>query len=263
MPSHIYIRTGYYNAGITVNDNAVNGFKKYLAAFAPSAEGLALYSLHNLHMKMACAQMAGNYKEALAASRELQSQIPDFYLTMGGALGNYVQYLRQSPLMTYLRFGKWNEILNEKLVDTLAYSALLQHFGRGLAFARTDRTHEAEAELAQMKIAMNNAVLKEPFTPFNSAYDAALIAQHILEGVIAAQKNDLPTAIVQLEQAVEAEDHLIYNEPRDWVLPARQYLGDALIKAGRYGDAIAVLQKDLVINPSNGWSLTGLQMAFE
>jgi tetratricopeptide (TPR) repeat protein len=263
MPSHIYIRTGYYNEGIDLNKKAVDGYKKYLAAFAPANEGAFLYSLHNLHMRMACAQMAGSYQESLSAAKDLQAEIPDAYLTMPGALGHYIQYLHQSPLFTYIRFGRWQEILNEKLADTLAYTAVLQHFGRGLAYAATNRLEEATAELTQMRLRMQNAALKEPFTPFNAAYDAGVVAREILEGVIAAQQNNSSLAINHFEAAVKAEDKLIYNEPRDWVLPARHYLGDALLKAGRYNEAITVLQKDISINPSNGWSLIGIQTAFE
>jgi len=65
-----------------------------------------------------------------------------------------------------------------------------------------------------------------------------------------------------LQQAVKAEDHLIYNEPRDWAIPARQYLANVLIEAGKYQHAITVLKQDLVINPKNGWSLTGLKIAY-
>lgn len=263
MPSHIYIRTGYYNAGIDLNTKAVDGYKKYATAFAPAAEGAFLYSLHNLHMKMACAQMAGNYKEALSAAKEIQAEIPIAYLSMPGAVGHYIQYLYQSPLFTYIRFGKWDEVLNEKIIDTLSYAAILQHFGRGMAFAKTGRLTEAVAEAAQMETKMQNAELKEPFTPFNSAYDGAAIAKAILNGVIALQQNNSSLAIEQFSEAVKKEDHLIYNEPRDWLLPTRHYLGDALLKAGRNNEAIAVLEQDLVVNPSNGWSVTGLQIAFE
>ncbi|MBK7308043.1 MAG: tetratricopeptide repeat protein [Chitinophagaceae bacterium] len=64
------------------------------------------------------------------------------------------------------------------------------------------------------------------------------------------------------KQAVTDEDKLIYNEPRDWLLPARQYLGAALVKAGNYKEAVEVFTKDLQINPNNGWSLTGLQTCY-
>ena len=207
--------------------------------------------------------MAGNYKQALSAAKQLQDEIPAFYLGIGGALGYYIQYLQQSLLMTYIRFGKWDEILDEKLSDSLAYTSVLQHFGRGLAFAKTNHPTEAATELAQMNLRMQDSSLKEPLAPFNAAYDAALIAREILEGAIASGQNNWTLAIQHFEEAVKLEDKLIYNEPRDWLVPTRQYLGDALLKAGRYNDAIVVLQHDLTINPSNGWAITGLQMAFE
>lgn len=263
MPSHIYIRTGYYNNGIDQNTKAVEGFKKYAAEFAPAAEGLFIYNLHNLQMKMACAQMAGNYAQALSAAKELQAAIPSDYLALPGAMGHYLQYLYQSPLLTYIRFGRWEEILNNNSTYTYTYASVLQHFGTGMAFARTGKVEEAKEEVERMVSEMQAPELKAPLTPFNAAYDGAVIAKAVLDGVMAAQENKLSTAIEHFTTAVEKEDKLIYNEPRDWPLPARQYLGDALLKAGRVEEAIAVLEQDLKINPSNGWSLTGLQLAFE
>ena len=52
---------------------------------------------------------------------------------------------------------------------------------------------------------------------------------------------------------------MLYNEPRDWLLPARHYLGQVLVKAGRFEEAEKVFRQDLLVNPNNGWALTGLQ----
>ncbi|MEJ7767646.1 MAG: hypothetical protein WKF89_07525 [Chitinophagaceae bacterium] len=261
MPSHIYIRTGNYHKGIEQNDLAVKGYKKYLQYFEPTNEGLALYSLHNIHMKINCAQMAGNYRVAMAAAKDLQLEIPVFYLSLPGALGNYVQYLYQSALFTQVRFGRWQDILDEVAVDSLAYTSLIQHFARGMAYARTGSTQQAENELNQVRAGLKNDILKEPLTPFNSAYDASVIAENILAGVIAEQRKDFSKAVDHFKAAVRMEDSLVYNEPRDWLLPARHYLGNAFIKAGKYSEAITVLKTDLVINPKNGWDLTGIKTA--
>ncbi|MGB4845948.1 MAG: tetratricopeptide repeat protein [Ferruginibacter sp.] len=263
MPSHIYIRTGYYSKGIDVNDQALSGYKKYLQYFPATEESSLLYDLHNVHMKLNCAQMAGNYELAMAASLEVQQKIPDLYISLPGSLGNYVQYIHQSPLFTQLRFGKWNDILKEKVVDSLVHTPVLQYFARGIAFAKTNQLAKAKESLLLMKTKMTEPSLKEPLAPFNAAYDGALVAQHILEGVIVLEEKDYKNAIAHFQQAVVAEDELIYTEPRDWLLPARQYLGDALIKAGKYKEAIAVFNKDLEINPNNGWALTGLVTCYK
>ncbi|MEO6252852.1 MAG: tetratricopeptide repeat protein [Ferruginibacter sp.] len=263
MPSHIYIRTGHYNKGIDINDKALSGYKKYLHYFPATEESSLLYDLHNVHMKLNCAQMAGNYKLAIGASVEVQQKIPAMYIAFPGALGNYVQYVHQSPLFTQLRFGKWNDILKEQVIDSLTYTPVLQYFARGIAYARTNQMAKAKDALELMKAKMTAPSLKEPFTPFNAAYDGALIAKNILEGVLAEQLKDHKKAIASFQQAVVAEDKLIYTEPRDWLLPARQYLGEALIKAGKYKEAITVFTKDLEINPNNGWSLTGIATCYK
>jgi tetratricopeptide (TPR) repeat protein len=263
MPSHIYIRTGYYNKGIDANDKAIAGYNKYLGFFPAINENIALYDLHNEHMKMNCAQMAGNYTQAMAAAKQVQQQIPSFYLSVPGALGNFIQYVHQSPMFTAVRFGKWNDILNEKVVDTLKFTPVIQHFARGIAFARTKQLTDALNELELVKTKMNDPALKEPFAPFNAAYDAALIAESILAGVIAEEQKDYKNAILYFQKAVTAEDNLIYDEPRDWLLPARQYLGNVLLKTGKYNEAIEVFNKDLTINPNNGWDLSGLSKAYD
>ncbi|HYC27709.1 MAG TPA: tetratricopeptide repeat protein, partial [Chitinophagaceae bacterium] len=84
------------------------------------------------------------------------------------------------------------------------------------------------------------------------------VAENILAGAIAEQLGNINGAVEYFQKAVELEDALVYNEPRDWLLPARQYLGSALLKANKFAEAEAVYKKDLVINPANGWSLTGL-----
>lgn len=262
MPSHIYIRTGFYDKGITVNDQGVAGYKKYHNYFAATEENIALYSLHNIHMKINCAQMAGSYSIASVASKELQQEIPGFYLSIPGALGNYVQYLHRTDIFTWVRFGKWEVILKDPVADTLSFVAVLQHFSRGMAFANTGKLADAKKELAIMQTKMKEPSLKEPFVPFNAVYDAALVGENILAGTIAENSKDLDKAIRFFKQAVVDEDKLIYNEPRDWLLPARQYLGSALIKAGKYPDAVEVFIKDLEINPNNGWSLTGLENCY-
>src|SRR3954463_15950160 len=82
-----------------------------------------------------------------------------------------------------------------------------------------------------------------------------------MQGVIAEEQNDLPASINYLQEAVNREDSMIYDEPKDWVHPARQYLGTVLLKAKQYAAAEKVFKEDLYYNPNNGWSYTGLSLA--
>ncbi|MES1223412.1 MAG: hypothetical protein ABUT20_48400, partial [Bacteroidota bacterium] len=68
-------------------------------------------------------------------------------------------------------------------------------------------------------------------------------------------------SVAFLNEAVRLEDEMIYDEPKDWVHPARQYLGTVLIKASRFSEAEKIFKDDLKINPNNGWSYIGLATA--
>lgn len=263
MPSHIYIRTGNYEQGITNNTAAVAGYDTYLKQYSPVTNGDILYKIHNIHLKVNCAQMAGNYQTALAAANDAKAALQSYYLAAKGADGNFFQYVYMQPVLTAVRFGKWANILDIKPVDSLVYAAALLHFSKGMAWCGKGNVTNARHELKLLEIKMQDPSLKASIDNFSSAYESASVASLILQGSIASAEKKHTEAINILQKAVTAEDHLIYNEPRDWPLPARHYLGNALLKTGRYNEAITVLNKDLVINPNNGWALTGLQLAYQ
>lgn len=262
MPSHIYIRTGHYDKGVTVNENAVKGYNKYLQLFPQVEMNAALYNIHTLHMEAACNQMLGNFGKTKISSLKASKSLPAEFLAIPGAVGNFIQYVYATPLFTMVRYGQWQEILNTQVPDSLSYAKILSHFARGIAFARTGQQMHANNELTSLRVKMNdNEALKEPFTPFSSAYSAIKVAEAILAGVIAEESGNLTSAIEYFEKGVRLEDELIYNEPRDWMLPVRHYLGQAYLKAGKFAQAEATYKDDLKINPSNGWALTGLYQA--
>lgn len=262
MPSHIYIRTGYYKKGVDVNDSAVADFNNYVQLYSPVVNNAGLYSLHNTHLKATCAEMAANYADAMAAADALRLDIPAEFMATGDAMANYVQYVYETRILAQVRFGKWDDILADPVADTLAYAPVLQHFARGMAYSRKHMFDEAAKEFALLQKGRTNQALKADADPFSNAFDASAVAEYILQGTIAEDKGQLTEATAIFEKAVVAEDHLIYNEPRDWGLPARQYLGNALLKAKDYTQAITVFNRDLVVNPNNGWSLTGLALVY-
>lgn len=85
------------------------------------------------------------------------------------------------------------------------------------------------------------------------------IAAGLLRGEILLKQKKFEEAVKSFQSAVVLEDGLRYNEPPDWKLPTRHYLGVALFEAGKYADSEKVYLEDLKINRENGWSLTGLQ----
>ncbi len=90
------------------------------------------------------------------------------------------------------------------------------------------------------------------------------IAPEIVAGEIALKRGDVDRAIAHFDRAVRYEDALVYQEPPDWHVPARQNLADRT--AGRRivpAEAETVLWEDLKRNAEHGWTLALLSKALK
>jgi tetratricopeptide (TPR) repeat protein len=260
MPSHIYIRTGNYEKGITVNDMSVNGYNQYLDLYPDVGNNAFLYLVHNYHMKATCALMQPHYKKSIAAATEAAHSFDSSYLSLPQPLGNYMQYVYLIPQMANVRYGKWEEVLKfPEPSSSYRFASLLNSWAKGLAYANTGKLTGAKKELALMNQLLSHPDLQVRMEPFNTPAEQAAVACKILEGMIAQQENDLEKAIIFFTEAVFAEDQLIYTEPRDWLIPARHWLANALIKKKEFANAKKILLEDLAINPHNFNALSGME----
>jgi tetratricopeptide (TPR) repeat protein len=161
-----------------------------------------------------------------------------------------------------VRFGNWNDLLSaSQPAGSLIYANIIWHFGRGMAYVNQSKITEAQNELIEILKLMEDASLKIPLTPFSSAFDGAIVAVNILDGTISLKEKNYTKAIDRFRIAVQKEEGMVYNEPRDWMLNPRQYLGNAYLKAGKTKEAKEAFQKDLLNNNENGWSLFGMWQA--
>lgn len=259
MPSHIYLRTGNYGKGVDVNVAAVKSYKKTIPLYAPVTGADFLYIIHNLHMQANHAMLAGRSAYAGVTIKDLLESIPKDYLSIPGALGNYIQYIYMTPVLSDIRFGNWDKLLAApKPAEGLIYANLLYHFGRGMAWVQRSRLTEAKQELALVQEQMKDSSLLVPLSPFSAAIEGAVVAENLLIGTIALKEKQYSDAIAAFEEAYVTEENMVYNEPRDWLLNPKQYLGNALLKAGRPADARQIFEKDLENNHENGWALFGI-----
>ena len=81
---------------------------------------------------------------------------------------------------------------------------------------------------------------------------------YIIEAKIALSQKKNAEAIAHLNQALELEDAMDYNEPPDWIAPVRETLGGMLLQAGDPVAAEKVFRADLDRHPRNPRSLFGL-----
>ena len=204
--------------------------------------------------------MDARYTEALKLSIEARNSFDSSWMDNGDYWSMYSQYVYITPFFTQVRFGKWDDILNAPAVPaSRAYATAIWHFSRGLAQTRKHNLAEATVELSHIKDSAQSSQLQQSPPAFNTGITAVNLAEKILQGVIAEEKGDFTQAIAILKEAVDMEEVMLYNEPRDWILPARHYLGNTLLKAKQYDEAEKVYKEDVRVNPNNAWALTGLQ----
>ncbi len=259
MPSHIYLRTGKYMDGVDVNIHAVRSYKNSIPLFAPVTGADFLYEIHNRHMKTNNAMMMGSSELALDAATETIKTIPPDYLSIPAPMGSYVQYINTTTIFVHIRFGKWDAILHAKQPDAAqVYANLLYHFGRGMAFSAKQDFSEAGNELDKLRELMKDSSLYIPFTPFSAAIEGARVAEQLLLGAIHLDRKMYEGAIRHLKAADSIEVNMVYNEPRDWLLNPKHYLGTAYLQSGDAVNAEKVFRKDLLYYNENGWALLGL-----
>ena len=263
MPAHIYIRTGRYAEGWDVNVRAVRGYYDYLGRFPAVADNAPLYLGHNLHFQAACANMDGRYADAIRASWETRNSFDSSWLSLPAFTGVFVQYMYMTPLLTQVRFGKWDSVLRAaQPAAAYVYADVVSHYCRGVAFARKGLLDSANLELGTLWRDTANPQLFAPAPNYsNPGINGTRVAGKILSGVVAESRGRFAEAALLFREAAAFEDAMIYDEPKDWQQPARQFLGSVLIRAGRFSEAEAAFREDLAIHPRNGWSYRGLATA--
>lgn len=254
MPAHIYMRIGDYEAAAKSNDLAAKADRDYFESTGANSLYAAFYYSHNLHFLAAARSMQGRYTDAKRAAEQLENNVRPFVkdLPMLDAF---------MPTSTFLmvRFRRWDDILKTSEPDReMIVTNALWHWGRGMAYAATGKSGDAEKERDVFASALK-AMPAEISFGVNRASDVLKIAAYMLDARIATAKGNRTLAVELLKKAVEAEDALSYNEPPDWYYPpSRESLGGALLMGGNAEEAEKVFRADLEKNRRNGRSLFGL-----
>ncbi|MGS1077391.1 tetratricopeptide repeat protein [Pseudoxanthomonas beigongshangi] len=262
MPAHIYIRVGRYHDATLTNFAASTADKDFLAVCRGSNGVYPLgYVPHNWHFATMTTGLTGSRTLALQAAAQTAQRADR--AAMGQAPMEFMQQFVVTPLLTQVRFGDWDAILSDASAPPeLPYPAAIRHFARGMAHLRKGAMAEAAREAdALHAIAIDPAMAKVSFFDINHADGVLRVADALLRGELLRAQDKDADGIAALREAVAAEDALAYNEPADWPLPVRIYLGAALLETGDAQGAAEAFGQDLKTYPANGWSLYGLAQA--
>jgi tetratricopeptide (TPR) repeat protein len=258
MPSHIYYRVGRYGDANAANEKAAAADEAYIASCKAQGFYPAAYYVHNIHFLWTSYEMEGRYKDALSAARRVVKASPPEFARPSGA----AQLFFITPIMTHVRFGKWDAALAEPPADPeMKLAVAFDVFARGVAYAKKGylaRAKDARDRLAAMPTS-------EGIRALGDAPSAQLIeiAVHVLEGEIALAQGRPATAVSAFQRAKHMEHNLPYMEPPYWHEPVSHLLGDALLRAGRPKQAEEVYRASLKVFRRDGLALMGLARALE
>jgi hypothetical protein len=257
MPSHIYVRTGQYERSTMLNQRASLVDEEYLANSTNRGMYRWGYYPHNVDFVVYSAYMEG--RSALAIQTAMKLAYKGSLITNSNPA--FAQYFTVEPLHAYVRFGKWKDILSLPDPDeNYIYARLMTHYAKGLASLRGGNLFVAKQNLHKLDSLCKLDTLNQFYFSFNAAAKIVQVPLNLLKGEVLIKQNKIAEGLALLQKAVNAEDELRYNEPPDWKIPARQYLGAAFLDAGKYVEAEKVFNDDLKKNPLNGWSLKGLML---
>lgn len=255
MPGHIYIRVGRYADAIKANEHAVHADERYIDGQKPEGVYPIGYYPHNYHFLAFAATMAGRSGLAIESARKLRGTTPVEVARQVPLAEPYVPYV----FLTLTTFGRWEDVLHEPVpAADLSYSYGLAQYARGVAFAATRRSPEAQASLDSLVRARAKMNPAYATAGWSTPTVVLTIAEHSLRGEIALRSGAATEAVAHFREAARLEDGLLYIEPPDWYYPVRHSLGAALLQAGDAAAAEAVYREDLKRFPRNGWALYGL-----
>ncbi|MDN3641698.1 hypothetical protein QWY87_03240 [Lutimonas halocynthiae] len=245
MPGHVYMRVGRYKEAVEVNQAAILVDEDYISqCYSQGMYPLGYYP-HNIHFLWSAASMLGNEKLSIDAAKKTAEKVSPSLLEGDKVFEN----LASTPLLAYIRFGKWNEILTTPDPgDSYTYLKMIWNYSRGIAFIRKGNLKEAQEELTALENRDKEL----------GHENIAIVAYESLAGEFKAASGDLSAGITHLQNAVKYEDELPYNEPAEWYIPTRQQLGVLLLKDGNFVEAEKIYREDLDYYRQNGWSLMGL-----
>jgi len=292
MPSHIDAWVGQWKEAIDCNIAAVEADDRYVEITGNESQFYKFYRMHNHHFVVWCAMFDGQYETALKYARKAVETLPagdansGVQFMLAGVIPMGAIFLESYVTMPWhvmIRFGKWNEILNEPLHtdrDVFPAAIATQHYARGVAYASMGMVPEAEAEQVLFKEALQNPALAGRVLHNNLMYQdpsegpcILLVNDAILDGEIEyrrqylakekGQDADFTVAFNHLRRGVDLSLNLAYNEPWGQMQPVRHILGALLLEQGEVEEAEAVYRADIDLWKDNMWGLLGLKLCLE
>jgi tetratricopeptide (TPR) repeat protein len=173
-----------------------------------------------------------------------------------------------------IRFGKWQEILDEALPDDrdlYCVATAFWEYARSVAYAVLGNVGNVHKQQRRLREALAR-VPNERVIFNNEARDILAVAVAMLDAELEHRRQNDDQAFAHLQRSVDLYDNLSYSEPWSLMQPPRHASGALLLEQGRVEDAAKVYRADLGLDdtlvppsqhPNNIWSLHGYAQCCE
>jgi hypothetical protein len=254
MPSHIFVRLGYWDE--TVASNRV-AFQAGVTNAKDKGVPPAGEVLHALDYAVYGYLQRGQDSAARATVAAAQSSgVPEGK----GVVGDYnrTAMAARIPLET----GEWRSAASFPVVPIqgMGTQAMLSRFTRAIGAARSDDAAAARAEVAALdSVAANLAERKESYWS-----RVASIKRDAARAWVTFAEGDTTGGLALARAAADTEEVTDKHPvtPAE-LLPARELEADMLLEAGRYGEARKAYRATLAREPGRARSLFGAGRAAE
>jgi len=213
----------------------------------------------------------GQYKPALWAADKVRSLVTRDVVSLADRpkLTQTVEGYHAMKSHVHVRFGRWQEIIDEPVVeepDLYVLTAAMQHYAKGVAHATLRNFDAAEQDRERFHRHIAGIPPERRFLS-NPTRASLGVGAALLDGELAYHQGRHEEAYAQLRQAVELDDNLSYTEPWAWMHPPRHALAALLLDQGHAQEAEQVYRDDLGLSgrvqrcaqhPNNVWALHGL-----
>ncbi len=252
MPSHIFVRLGYWDEAIEWNRRSADA-----ALAQPHGDMVSGHFAHAMDYGIYAHLQRGDFKEAQAAL--------DAFLAIDNHQPNFgsAYALAASPVRVQLEQGNWKEAaaLSEKLHPSISWENFPQcmsmnAFARGIGAIRSGDAETASnvlKELADLRDVLNDRELDY----WESLTEVQMLS---IEAWLELSFGNNELAIQLQTNAAELEDSVGKSPVTPGhVLPARELLGDLLTEIGHTEDARTAYEETLSLAPNRLRSVLALE----
>ena len=267
MPGHTYVHVDRWDDAAKAFEGSAEVDRAWIRENNETSDHAAGPYGHNVHFLAMVYGYQGRYQDAVRVSKQLLSLDAD----PAEIRSRTVFEGRLAMLRTLVRFEKWDEILNTKMLPQEGpfevfkawryYAELVAKIGMRDAVAAQVQLDVLEREIAWLKDRFDKTKDRPQHGRQSMLLRALIVAPLDARARLLALQGKSDEAIATVREAIEAEINLGYSEPPLYPVPMQEVAGNISLALKRWSDAEQFFNAALERDPGSGRAYYGLMQA--